>query len=74
MTEIAKGSNVSYSSLKIFFSNLIKQKIIYKTRKVGKSGYYKLNIKNHFIKNLIKLDWILTKGNILKEAKEVIIT
>ena len=71
MTEIARGANVSYNSLKFFFSNLIKQEIIYKTRKVGKSDYYKLNIENQFIKNLIKLDWILTKRNILKEEQTI---
>ena len=65
MTEIARESNVSYNSLKLFFPNLIKSGILYKTRKIGKSDYYKLNLNNSFVKNLIKLDWILTKKNIL---------
>lgn len=72
MTEIARGANVSYNSLKAFFSNVIKQGIIYKTRKVGKSDYYKINLENSFIKNLVKLDWILTKINILKEEKNIV--
>ena len=67
MTEIARESNVSYNSLKLFFPNLIKSEIIYKTRKIGKSEYYKLNLNNTFVKNLIKLDWILTKKNISLE-------
>lgn len=70
MTEIAKGSNVSYNSLKVFFPGLISSGILVKTRKVGKSDYFKLNIDNIFIKNLIKLDWILTKRNILPEIME----
>ena len=73
MTEIARESNVSYNSLKIFFPNLVNSKILVKTRKIGKSDYYKLNMENSFIKNLIKLDWMLTKENILtKEEKQLI--
>ncbi len=67
MTEIARGSNVSYNSLKLFFPNFVKSGILIKTRKIGKSDYYKLNLENLFIKNLIKLDWILTKKSILQE-------
>jgi len=72
MTEIARGSNVSYNSLRLFFPNLVKSGIICKTRKIGKSDYYKLNINNPFIKNLVKLDWILTKRNILPEEEQTI--
>jgi predicted transcriptional regulator len=69
MTEIARGSNVSYNSLKVFFPRLIASNILIKTRRIGKSDYYKLNINNSFIANLIKLDWILTKKNALKEIE-----
>ena len=71
MTEIAKQSNVSYNSLKLFFSDFVKSRILIKTRKIGKSDYYKLNLKNPFVKNLIKLDWLLTKSTILPEAREI---
>ena len=54
MTEIARESNVSYNSLKSFFDYFIKSGIICKTRKVGKSDYFKLNTSNTFVKNLIK--------------------
>ena len=67
MTEIAKASNVSYNSLKLFFPQLVKSEILIKTRKIGKAEYYKLNLENIFVKNIIKLDWILTKKNILPE-------
>lgn len=67
MTEIARGSNVSYNSIKLFFNDFIKSGILKKTRKVGKSDYYQLNIENLFVKNLIKLDWILTKRNLNEE-------
>ena len=67
MTEIARESNVSYNSIITFFQDFIKSGVIIKTRKVGKSDYYKLNLNNQFVMNLIKLDWSLTKRNILGE-------
>jgi hypothetical protein len=70
LTEIARESNVSYNSLKIFFPNFIKVGVVYKTRRIGKSDYYKFNLKNSFVKNLIKLDWILTKRNVLPEDEQ----
>ncbi|MBU4069711.1 MAG: hypothetical protein KJ646_01905 [Nanoarchaeota archaeon] len=70
ITEIAKESNVSYNSLKVFFEQFLNSGILIKTRKLGKSNYYKLNTENQFIKNLIKLDWSLTKRNILSETEK----
>jgi predicted transcriptional regulator len=70
LTEIAKEGNVSYNSLKIFFPYFIESGIVIKTRKIGKSDYYKLNMENDFVKNLIKLDWMLTKKNVLGTTKE----
>lgn len=62
LTEIAKNSGVSYSTLQTFWNNLEKNKIVIKTRRVGKSDLYKLNTKNPAVKQLIKLDWNLVKG------------
>ncbi len=70
LTEIARESNVSYNSLTSFFPDWIEKKIVTKTRKIGKSDYFKLNMNNSFIKNLIKLDWSLTKKTSLPETKE----
>jgi len=67
LTEIARESNVSYNSLKALFPAFLSSGIINKTRRIGKSDYYKLNMKNSFVLNLIKLDWSLTKRNVLKE-------
>ena len=69
LTEIARESNVSYNSLKLFFPNFVSSGIVYLTRMIGKSDYYKLNLKNEFVKNLIKLDWILTKRKALPEVE-----
>ena len=72
VTEIARESNVSYNSLKVFFPYFIQSEIVCKTRKIGKSDYFKLNLDNQFVRNLIKLDWSLTKRNLLPEIKEEI--
>ena len=68
MTEIARESNVSYNSLKVFFPKLIETGILVKTRRIGKSDYYKFNTKNVFVKNLIKLDWMLVKKDLFNEV------
>lgn len=65
ITEIARESNVSYNSIVVFFPQMIKSGILIKTRKVGKSDYYKLNTENLFVSNLIKLNWMLIKSAIL---------
>jgi len=69
MTEIARESNVSYNSIKVFFDEFIKNGILIKTRKIGKSDYYKLNLNNPFVMNLVKLDWSLTKRNVLGDIE-----
>ena len=63
LTEIAKNSGVSYSTLQTFWGKLEKNKIVIKTRRVGKSDLFKININNPAIKQLIKLDWNLIKGS-----------
>jgi len=67
MTEIARESNVSYNSIITFFDDFVKSGIIIKTRKIGKSNYYKLNLENLFVINLIRLDWGLVEKNVLGE-------
>lgn len=71
LTEIARESNVSYNSLKSFVNDFIKTGFLIKTRRVGKSDYYKLNLENEFVKNLLKLDWNLTKSNLLENNKKI---
>jgi len=63
LTEIAKNSGVSYSTLQTFWYKLEENNIVIKTRRVGKSDLYKLNTKNPAIQQLIKLDWNLIKGS-----------
>ena len=70
LTEITRGSNVSYNSLSSFFNGWVQKGIVIITRRIGKSDYYKLNLENSFVKNIIKLDWSLTKKTSLPMIKE----
>ena len=70
LTEIARNSEVSYSTLQTFWEKLEKNNLVIKTRRVGKSDLYKLNTKNPAVKQLIKLDWNLTKGAEEKSPEE----
>ena len=76
LTEIARESNVSYNSLKLIMPQFIKNEIIYKTRRIGKSDYYKLNMDNLFVKNIIKLDWMLVEKSMenIWKKQEVILS
>ena len=67
MTKISKNSGVSYSTLQALWNNLVRNNIVIKTRRVGKSDLYKLNTKNPAVQQLIKLDWNLIKGSQIEE-------
>lgn len=69
MTEIAKNSRVSYSTLQTIWGGLVKNNIVIKTRRVGKSDLYKLNTRNPAVQQLIKLDWNLVKGSRKEEIR-----
>jgi len=63
LTEIAKNSGISYSTLQTFWHKLEKNNIVVKTRRVGKSNLFKLNTDNPAVQEMIKLDWKLIKGS-----------
>jgi predicted transcriptional regulator len=71
LTEIARESNVSYNSLKSFINNFLESGFFIRTRRVGKSDYFKLNLENLFVQNLMKLDWNLTKHYTLNNEKHL---
>lgn len=72
LTEIAKNSGVGYSSLQSFWDKLIRNNIVIKTRRVGKSDLFKLNTNNPAVKQLIKLDWNLTKNSKIDLEQEIV--
>ena len=73
MTDMAKEAGISYNSLKGFFNEFLDKGIIIKTRRVGKSDMYKLNMDNEIAKNFIKFAWFLTKQDLGIKNKEVVL-
>jgi len=71
LTEIARESNVSYNSLKSFFPYFLISRIVIKTRRIGKSDYFKLNLEHQFVKNLMNLDWSLVEESVKGEEVAV---
>lgn len=63
LTEIAKNSGISYSTMQTFWHKLESNNLVTKTRRVGKSDMYKLNTNNPAVKELMRLDWKLTKNS-----------
>jgi len=70
MTDMAKEANISYNSLMSFFQEFLDKGIIIKTRRVGKSDMYKLNMDNLITKNFLKFAWFLTKQDLGIEELE----
>ena len=71
LTEIARESEISHNSLKTILPKLLKRKILVESRKVRKSVYYKFNLENEFVKNIIKVSWQLAKQDILKTKQKI---
>ena len=73
MTDIAKHSGVGYSTLKLFWSTLEKNKIVIHVRIVGKAKMYKLNFSNSVVKKFRDFYWETTKQKVHEELKEEIL-
>ena len=64
MTEMAREASISYNSLRSFFEEFLEKGILVKTRRVGKSDMYKLNMENLVAQNFLKFAWFLTKQDL----------
>ena len=53
LTDIAKNSDVAWSTLNQIWPKLERSDIVVNTRRVGKAKMYKLNASNTYVKNLI---------------------
>lgn len=60
-SDMAEQTGISRATLDRFFDDLVKQKIIIKTRNIGRAELYKLNKNLPLIQKLIELDILLTK-------------
>ena len=70
MTDIAEQSEVGYSTLKLFWNKLEKERIVVNTRTVGKAKMYKLNIANLVVKKFREFYWATTKQNVHTKLRE----
>ena len=70
LTEIARESEISYNSLKVVFPKFLERGILVESRRIGKSNYYRLNMENEFVQNMIKVAWHLAKMDILKSPED----
>lgn len=69
LTDLAENAGVSWSTLHRIFPKFERQKIVVKTREIGRAKLYKLNQSNESVKQLIKLyDTLLRKE--LEKASE----
>jgi len=74
MTEIAKNSGVGWTAFSEIWPQLIEKNVVKFTRKIGNAKLYKLNLENLWVKELIKIDNLITKletDKILKEKSLV---
>lgn len=61
MTEIAKNSGVGWTSFSEIWPSMIKKDIVLETRKIGNAKLFTLNQKNLWVKELIRMDKVITK-------------
>ena len=59
-SDVAEQTGISRSTLNIFFEDLIKDKLIIKSRIIGRAQMYQVNKQNLIIKKLLQLDKSLT--------------
>jgi len=64
LTDMARESSISYNSLISFFDEFLEKGIVIKTRRVGKSDMYKLNMDNPIAKRFLQFAWFLTKQDL----------
>ncbi len=68
MADIARNAGIGYSTLKLFWKDLIKYKIVKQTRIIGKAKLYQLNKQNPIVQQFRKLYWTTAK----KETEKIL--
>ena len=70
LTEIADGGGVAYRTLMEIWPEIIKERLVVETRKVGKSRMFKANIENPIIAGLSRLQLLVADYMINKELSK----
>jgi DNA-binding IclR family transcriptional regulator len=69
LTDIAKNSDIGWSTLHLFWKDLVKLGIVVKTRRIGRAELYKLNLKSLLVQKLIELDKSISNKLINEQLK-----
>src|SRR3989344_3870257 len=67
LTDIARNADIGWSTLHLFWKNLVTMEVVVKTRRIGRAELYKLNLNSPTVKKLIDLDRDISKKFIEKE-------
>ena len=67
LKDIAKYSKISYPCMKQLKKELVKDKWVTFTRKVGKAQMYKLNIKNKKVQKFVDFFWAVVSEEVEKD-------
>ncbi len=70
LTDIAKNSDIGWSTLHGFWKELVKLGIVAKTRRIGRAELYKLNINSPLVKKLMDLDNDISKKLMQEEINK----
>ncbi|GAI24318.1 unnamed protein product [marine sediment metagenome] len=67
LTDIARNSNVGYSTLQLLWPDFVKREIVIQTRTIGKAKLFKLNEESPIVKEMLNWSWNLTKEVVNQE-------
>ncbi|MBI3051522.1 hypothetical protein HYY74_03625 [Candidatus Woesearchaeota archaeon] len=67
LTDIAKNSDIGWSTLHKFWNDLVKLEVVTKTRRIGRAELYRLNMGSPLVRKLIEIDNDISKKLIQQE-------
>ena len=70
LTDIAKESGVSWTTLNSFFFKLVEKGVVKETRQVGRAKLYKLNADNPIVQKLIEINNLVTSRAVDEELEK----
>jgi predicted transcriptional regulator len=73
MTEICKNAGVGWTAFSEIWPKLVEKDIVIFTRKIGNAKLFKLNTKNAWVKQLTKMDKVITKLETEKMLREELV-
>ena len=61
MTEVCKNSGIGWTSFSDIWPQLTEKGIVTFTRKIGNAKLFRLNTKNPWVKELVRMDKVITR-------------